>query len=362
MASNIKTKKLDNVVYLLGAGFSAPLGIPVMSNFLEKSKDMFAVAPDQYANFERVFTTINKMSKSKNYFNSNLFNIEEILSILEMSEELGNEEEKSLFKNYIIDVVQYYTPKLIKRDNINPWNWKSEIFLSTDNEFNPYYSYFVGSLLNLSISTNSKGDFFFNQLGEKRQPARYSAITLNYDMILENCFSYYVDNYHANNTIGFSNKTEKSQEQFLQNTHLAKLHGSVDTKMIVPPTWNKGLYEDIKPAWQLAGKLLTEANHIRIIGYSLPVADAYIKYLLKAAIIRCDYLKSIDVLCLDRDGSVKDRYDELICYPNYRFINSDIKDYLLMNGPSDGDFDDNSIYMDNLETVHKAFFDHNVHS
>jgi len=33
-----------------------------------------------------------------------------------------------------------------------------------------------------------------------------------------------------------------------------------------------------------------------------------------------------------------------------------------MNGPSDGDFDDNSIYMDNLETVHKAFFDHNVHS
>jgi hypothetical protein len=32
---------VDRVVYLLGAGFSAPLGLPVMSNFLMKSKDLF---------------------------------------------------------------------------------------------------------------------------------------------------------------------------------------------------------------------------------------------------------------------------------------------------------------------------------
>ena len=32
---------MERVVYLLGAGFSAPLGLPVMSNFLEKSKYMY---------------------------------------------------------------------------------------------------------------------------------------------------------------------------------------------------------------------------------------------------------------------------------------------------------------------------------
>jgi len=36
---------LEKVVYLLGAGFSAPLGLPVMSNFLEKSKDIYFADP-----------------------------------------------------------------------------------------------------------------------------------------------------------------------------------------------------------------------------------------------------------------------------------------------------------------------------
>ncbi|WP_175406349.1 hypothetical protein [Bacillus sp. FJAT-27264] len=29
---------MEKVVYILGAGFSAPLGIPVMSNFIMKAK------------------------------------------------------------------------------------------------------------------------------------------------------------------------------------------------------------------------------------------------------------------------------------------------------------------------------------
>jgi hypothetical protein len=31
---------VEKVVYLLGAGFSAPLGLPVMSNFLIKAKQV----------------------------------------------------------------------------------------------------------------------------------------------------------------------------------------------------------------------------------------------------------------------------------------------------------------------------------
>lgn len=34
---------VENVVYILGAGFSAQFGLPIMSNFLEKSKDMYAL-------------------------------------------------------------------------------------------------------------------------------------------------------------------------------------------------------------------------------------------------------------------------------------------------------------------------------
>lgn len=357
MSSKTITKRLDNVVYLLGAGFSAPLKIPVVSNFLEKSKDMLAIAPDRYGKFVDVFKTIDKMSKSKNYFNSDLFNIEEILSILEMGEELSNEAERSLFKEYIVDVVQYYTPKLELQDYLE--NWRYFVF-GRENPNLTYYGFFVGSLLSLVLSQNGEGDFFCGQSGEQNRPARYSVITLNYDMVLENCFSYLtMERFRADRKFGFSPEIEKSEEQFLQNTHLAKLHGSVDTKVIVPPTWNKGLHDEIKPAWQLAYKVLTEANHIRMIGYSLPIADAYIKYLLKAAIIHCERLKSIDVLCLDPDGSVKDRYDKLICFPNYKFKNSSVIDYLAHNQTAclKENKGGQSLHMNCLEATHKDFFD-----
>lgn len=42
----------DKVVYLFGAGFSAPLGLPVMSNFLMKSKDLYVSDPERYRTFK----------------------------------------------------------------------------------------------------------------------------------------------------------------------------------------------------------------------------------------------------------------------------------------------------------------------
>ena len=49
---------IDKVVYVLGAGFSAPLGIPVMSNFLVKSKDMYFASPERFSHFQKVFDRI----------------------------------------------------------------------------------------------------------------------------------------------------------------------------------------------------------------------------------------------------------------------------------------------------------------
>ena len=60
---------------------------------------------------------------------------------------------------------------------------------------------------------------------------------------------------------------------------LAKLHGSVDTGEIIPPTWNKQMSSPkIRDAWRAAFYLLEHANHVRVIAYSLPQADNYIKY------------------------------------------------------------------------------------
>lgn len=53
---------MERIVYLLGAGFSAPLGLPIMSDFYFKSQDMFMAEPDKYSHFKEVFDTIRDMS------------------------------------------------------------------------------------------------------------------------------------------------------------------------------------------------------------------------------------------------------------------------------------------------------------
>jgi hypothetical protein len=79
------------VVYLLGAGFSQPLGVPVMSDFIIQSKNLYFGDRADRALFGEVFDRIDRLHKVKSFFEADLFNIEEVLSILEMVGSLGDE-------------------------------------------------------------------------------------------------------------------------------------------------------------------------------------------------------------------------------------------------------------------------------
>lgn len=81
---------MEKVVYFLGAGFSAPMGIPIIKDFLLKSKDLYFENPTKYAHFKRIFNKIYKMHIAKTYYETDLLNIEEILSILEMQRHTGS--------------------------------------------------------------------------------------------------------------------------------------------------------------------------------------------------------------------------------------------------------------------------------
>ena len=142
----------------------------------------------------------------------------------------------------------------------------------------------------------------------------YSIVSLNYDRVLES----YADIHGGDR---FARELDENQDKKTRGAYLAKLHGSIDTHDIVPPTWNKTLGgSELSKAWKLAFKLLSEANHIRVIGYSLPTNDAYVKFLLRAAIVESQHLKTFDVLCRDNDGLVKKRYGDFVSFPSdFRF-------------------------------------------
>ena len=129
----------DNIVYVLGAGFSAPLGIPVISDFYYKPYDMYLSEKernDEY--FRTVRDIIKEVGKVKTYMNFDLRNIEEILSIIEMRSYLENDyESKRVLQEYIKEVIEYYTPDL---GEFNFERLKTQIGLHTINHPHHFFT------------------------------------------------------------------------------------------------------------------------------------------------------------------------------------------------------------------------------
>lgn len=59
---------------------------------------------------------------------------------------------------------------------------------------------------------------------------------------------------------------------------------TIEETFFVPPSWNKNDYPDSKVLWKLASEKLKIADEIIFIGYSLPQADIYFKYLLLSSL------------------------------------------------------------------------------
>ena len=315
---------MDKVVYITGAGFSAPLGLPVMSNFLLKAKDMYAVNSKKYAHFQEIFEQLDGMARIKHYFSSDLFNIEEILSVLEMERHVGKIDSAESFTRLIRDVIEYYTPELQVTEAEFAGNPEHYLFGETWR----LYGYFVLGLLGkrLQVWRGGANEIVKAELvAVNEHHTQYSIVTLNYDCVLETV----IDRAGEYDSSGIPERFRvyPGPETGMEGPDLCKLHGSIDSKTIVPPTWNKNLHLDIGPAWERAHQVLKEANQLRFLGYSLPESDAYIRYLLKSAIMRAPHLKQIDVLCLD-DGTVAERYSDFIKFNFYRFSKASVEQYL----------------------------------
>jgi hypothetical protein len=330
----------NNVVYFLGAGFSQPLGIPVMKDFYLKGKDLYYKNPGKYGYFLKVIKEINELDKVQKFFKSDLFNIEEILSLLETRPKKKTKE----FVKFISDVVRYYTPgiKKINRSDIsNPKIFSDlsnknivKIRDFTNKDLIGDYAKFVAGLFPIKFECSKKdGNLYdYSTLSfsmSENSDTSYSIITLNYDMVIENFISFLNDSF--SNSVGLKCLRSSSNQSTKKDNsiYLVKLHGSIHDGSIIPPTFNKNLQNgQIKYAWNTAYNLLRNAQHIRIIGYSLPETDNNIRYLLKKSISESPNLHYIDVICLDESGEVRKKYDDFIRFNFYRFFNVGIEYYL----------------------------------
>jgi len=305
---------MANIVYFLGAGFSAPLGLPVMSNFIDMSKDMYFSDTKKYGHIEQMINMVDDYARIKHYMKSDLFNIEEMLSIVEMNDTIQKTSNAKIFEQCIKDVILHYTPSIPKPQlrAYDDGQWGQ-----TDSEYGRFifgpenilasFGHFVAGLAGLYMKIERSHDRkeYVVLCKPRRGQHTYSIITTNYDLVIEN-FLAYIDHQ-------FLKREDDGDWKYENSLEVVKLHGSVNADIILP-SWRKtemGKVEQVNNAWEKAGQLLANANQIRIIGYSLPESDVYVRYLFKAAIYISRNLKQVDVWCDDPDHSVEHRYKNL---------------------------------------------------
>jgi len=335
---------MRNVVYLLGAGFSAPLGLPTISTFYWKAKDLYESDRKKFAHFSKSFDLMDSFGRLKTFMKADLENIEETLSILEMADVLSSEPMSQPFSNFISDVIVAYTPDIPAPEKIQDEDIEPRIprFFG-NNPLLSSYCIFVAQLLALRPPRKVNGKWTL----ERGEPfAHYSVVNLNYDRVLETACDYIQKHYRQKPPLRFSDPTSKIQAT-ATDVMLAKLHGSVITE-IVPPTWNKKIHQGILPAWRAAFTAVAKANELRFIGYSLPETDSYFRYFLKAAISNSFNLQRVDVLC---SGNVQNRYQQLFESTRLHLNVARTEEYLnqLANHSKAG-------ATDALEQAHRKFF------
>ena len=344
---------MKKVVYILGAGFSAFAELPVMANFIDKAKDIYFSNSEYKYNKEikQALDLIREYAVIKNTMNSNLLNIEELLSIYDMKQFVSPSENKSIMQTFIKAVISYYQDNFFSGFKIND----SDPRIMASNEFHDLYTTWL--LLMFGIETTGHLCYmvgaenkFISKIEKFSKSCDYGIVTFNYDTIIETITKAIEERVNCRDI------ELLSTENFAKNSiRYCKLHGSINRDTIIPPTWAKTQFPDVKKDWEDAFTLLKSANEIRIIGFSFPETDSHVSYLFKSAIIDNENLKKIDVICMDNNDYVKNKYLNKFCTEKLRFKNKNISDYLgyIYNYKKNNRVNYSD---DELEYIHEVFF------
>jgi len=318
----------DRNVYILGAGFSAAAGAPVVRDFLDRAREILD-DPDSDLNdyerdaFKEVFAFKRRVAQAREKVVIDLDDIEQLFGMVEMSCRLGKApyslRDSTVY--LIAKTLQLATARgLQSRPHLNflsnkemlagvggelPIGFSPVLWSSSEGEKQfrvDIYTYF-GALIAGLLDDRTK-----------RKARTDTVITFNYDLVCD----------HALERIGVKPNYHLPEEltglvpEPAPGCSVLKLHGSTNwgicrckksivvlpekvtdhpdelrtmicpkcggrqyQPLLVPPSWDKNEYREVmESVWKRAIQELSTATRICIIGYSMPETDAYFKYLL----------------------------------------------------------------------------------
>jgi hypothetical protein len=340
----------DHNVYILGAGFSAEAGPPVVKHFMERMTDATAWLresggrQDELQAIQNVLGFRVRAKAAAEHVPLNLSNVEELFSLastvtgqpgLELSVSVNSAIAATLdfarktapppkdHENFHIGILksQYRTPA-------PSWSPSPAHVTASMGALSPERDWFACPPFEFYVGAMT--GYFAPPSAERRN----TFITLNYDTVIEDALSALNIPYSYAlwpHTVTYHWSASCVQErQRADAVNVLKLHGSVNWGMfdrysnmtvygnyerllrdtmrqkvvLVPPTWHKGwdLEHPVSAVWEAAVEAIRTATRLVIVGYSVPLTDLHFKYLLAAG--------------FQENGSLREIF----------FVNPDLKD------------------------------------
>ena len=305
------TLKINNHhnVYILGAGFSASRGLPLIKDFMIALRDAhpWLVEHSRVREAEAVTHVLEYRldSAPAGYrISIDLENIEELFSLADTGKDMLSQDIRIAIAatlDYKASVSPEPTTNFSTQDvSILPKEWRND--RSSINHSVPFYQFCAYSLLGKWTDAKASSAF----------------LTFNYDCLLEDAlrgigvgFEYGIRT-HSANKLDVAN-VESTGER----VSVLKLHGSVNWMResrskplqivnsyrevmnwkgipeIVPPTWRKLFAKELVTVWKAALAEIERGTRIVVIGFSMPETDLHFKYLLASGLRRNVSLREI---------------------------------------------------------------------
>lgn len=298
----------DHNVYILGAGFSAGAGLPLIKNFTDKMRDChhwLLAQPARTRELKAIESVMDFRLRAQSatyHVDLDLENIEHLFSLASAVE--GNEfsENMALAIAATLDYARSTARKLECELRVeggfqiaSTWRPESTGKLTAAGP---------GGVVELQAYRSSAYDGYIGVMsGAFSRPSpdrRNTVITFNYDTLVEDSAAALGVPVSYGPLLGrpFSDEAllilklhgsvnwTKSRDGavFVQADSYETLRRGDNVPILAPPTWQKGSASQLSVVWNAAVKALSEATRIIVLGYSLPETDQHFKYLLAAGL------------------------------------------------------------------------------
>ena len=287
---------MSRIVFILGAGASAHCGTPVMKDFLQAAEDLLRGGEVEEAreDFERVFDAVRNLRAMHSKINIDFHNVETVYTTFEMGRLLGHlpgiDDADSIegISASLRKLIGYTLEKSMKlyggQEATAPSAYYQfagilESLIQQHKDFAVItFNYDLGldySLLKRRIIT----DYGLEGIDlNNRRHVRLLKLhgSLNWGRCsnkkCQKIFPYPLSAFHPKGN--YRTLLVLSRLQTTTCPHCQCGSSLEEEPVLIPPTWNKTAFHgQIEQVWRNAANVLRDAEHIFVLGYSLPPTD-----------------------------------------------------------------------------------------